>query len=53
MEQHSRCRIEYEQFAHYDGQQAVRLTFADVVSPAKCMLFVHPETLQVIGTGKE
>jgi hypothetical protein len=53
MEQHPRSRIEYAQFAHYDGQQAVRLTFTDVVSSAKCMLFVHPETLQVIGTGKE
>ncbi len=53
MEQHPRSRVEYTQFAHYDGQQAVRVTFADVVSSAKCMLFVHPDTLQVIGSRTE
>jgi RNA polymerase sigma factor (sigma-70 family) len=47
--EHPQAYIAQNHFTIYSGQQAISLAFADRLSSAEIILFVHPQTLKIVG----
>ncbi|MDQ2716913.1 MAG: hypothetical protein M3Z08_18565, partial [Chloroflexota bacterium] len=50
MAQHPHTVVEPEQLIEYSGQMAIRARLTDLMSASRLTLFIHPRTLQVLGT---
>lgn len=49
LDAHPRMLLEPERWATYAGIDTIRICFADMVSSAKLLLFLQPDTAQVLG----